>query len=84
MEGNGIRHHALDYLKGKDVPLMGMWTREIFEEFGEIEPDGDSLLNPPETNEDFIAAGKEFLQQLKDKATSVEEVKVTDVPPTTA
>src|SRR5208282_5220867 len=28
-EGAGVRRHALDYLKGRNVPLMGMWTGEI-------------------------------------------------------
>ena len=31
-EGAGIRRHALDYLKGKDVNNLGMWTREIMGE----------------------------------------------------
>ncbi len=31
-EGAGVRRHALDYLKGRDVPLMGMWTKEIMDE----------------------------------------------------
>ena len=29
-EGAGVRRHALDYLKGKDVEHMGMWTQYIF------------------------------------------------------
>ena len=30
-EGLGVLRHALEYLKGRDVPQMGMWTRTIME-----------------------------------------------------
>ena len=31
VEPMGVLHHVLDYLKGRDVPLLGMWTRAIME-----------------------------------------------------
>ena len=27
---DGILYHVMEYLKGKDMPLMGMWTREFW------------------------------------------------------
>ena len=39
-EGAGIRRHALDYLKGKDVNNLGMWTTDFFE----VDEDGVSPL----------------------------------------
>jgi hypothetical protein len=32
IEGAGVRQHALDYLKGKDVPHMGLWTGRLIGE----------------------------------------------------
>ena len=29
VEPMGTLHHVLDYLKGRDVPLLGMWTLEL-------------------------------------------------------
>ena len=31
IEGAGVRRHALDYLKGRDVERMGMWTYDIIQ-----------------------------------------------------
>jgi hypothetical protein len=36
VEGSGILHHALDYLKGKDNPLRGMWSKFFFENEGDL------------------------------------------------
>ena len=30
-EGSGVRRHALDYLKGRNVERMGMWTYDIMQ-----------------------------------------------------
>lgn len=37
-EGAGVRRHALDYLKGKNVNFMGLWTREIMGEPEDVPP----------------------------------------------
>lgn len=37
IEGAGVRRHALDYLKGRTVERMGMWTSNIMQEPGEDE-----------------------------------------------
>src|ERR1035437_7551107 len=93
-EGAGIRRHALDYLKGKNVNNLSMWTKDFFgiedtEDTLVLGPEDsavfvDAMLNPPDPNEAFIKTGKEFLQQLRDKATSVEEVMVPIEPSITA
>lgn len=37
VEGAGVRRHALDYLKGRKVERMGMWTYDI------MQPDEEEL-----------------------------------------
>src|ERR1019366_2582419 len=38
VEAFGVLRHALDYLKGKDVNNLGMWTTDFFEEVDEDGP----------------------------------------------
>ena len=101
---DGILCHTMDYLKGKDVPLIGMWTREFWGDEYTVELDACEIckgasggepgnenvidgvvmcdychykvLNPV-LKELEVEAGKEFFQQLKNKATYTELVQIT-------
>ena len=41
VEGAGVRRHALDYLKGRKVERMGMWTYDIMQPDEEEPGQGD-------------------------------------------
>ena len=41
IEALGVLGHALDYLKGKDVNNLGMWTKDFFEEDEDVPPTAD-------------------------------------------
>ncbi len=35
VEGDGLLRHTLTYLKGRDNPLRGMWSKFFFEDVGD-------------------------------------------------
>jgi len=73
--------HALDYLKGKDVNNLGMWTKDFFGEEEELTPEEFEVIQNMVMDRSTVTdtEGQYFPQEEIDRAVKPELVQIASL-----